>query len=224
MQARAAATPLIEVIPASPGDRGAALGFALGWIAGHNAGLMVWAAADLCLGENGAPHARGLAQFGLDPDRLVLAQTKTASEALWAAEQALSTPCATVLCVTPPGSKPPSLTATRRLLLLAEKNDARCVMLRFDVLAPSAAWSRWRVTAAPSVGAARELGPPRFAVDLERTRAGGAGQSWLLEWNVHDHAFTDAGRVSRKRDRPLDGDLAAKAVDRSAATQWRRAS
>jgi hypothetical protein len=58
----------------------------------------------------------------------------------------------------------------------------------------------WRIQAAPSRAEARELGPPAFAAELARYRAGPAGQTWLIEWNANDRVFVEA---------TLDGDLAA---------------
>src|SRR5688572_21213319 len=63
----AAAAPLSEILPAAPGDRPAATGFALAWasIAQKNTKSILWTASDASLAEEGAPCAEGLAQFGL---------------------------------------------------------------------------------------------------------------------------------------------------------------
>lgn len=217
--------PLTEMAPETPGDRAAALGFALGWIAHGARGLVVWAGSDAFFGETGLPCGAGLAQFGIDPARLILARTKTLQDSLWATEQALTAPLTQVVCAIAPGARAPSLAATRRLLLLAQRNEAQALLLRFEPLSPSAAWARWRIAAAPSVAAARELGPPRFHVRLERVRGAGAGQSWRLEWSLHDRSFRDAERVplTRPGSRPLDGAVAAPALDRPAEARRRRA-
>ena len=193
------ASALIEITPSHCEDGMAAFGFALAWMkAARRDGLMVWAAPEHIFGEYGAPNAEGLAQFGIDPKTLLLVRASNQMQALWAAEQALTLPCAQVLCVIAGGAKSLSLSASRRLFLTAEKSGARGVLLRFDPLAPSAARSRWRVSAAssdnpfdPHSFGSRELGPPAFDVRLERNRASPAGQSWRVDWNAHEHVFRE---------------------------------
>ncbi len=210
----ASSAPLTEILANEPGDSASALGFALAWArAAVCDGPIIWAMPDVSLSEDGAPHVEGLAQFGLEPSRLVLVRTHTQADALWATEQALKIPNALALCVITPAKKGLSLTATRRLLLNAESHNTRCMLLRLDNGGASAAWTRWRIGAASSQGAGRELGRPRFAAQLERNRAGPSHLSWTLEWNAHDHAF-----------HPVDGAVAAAPADRSAAPRRVRAA
>ena len=221
-RAVSADAPLTEIAPAAPGDEAPALGFALAWAQGASKdGLLFWAAPAASFAENGAPHAEGLAQFGVPLDRLLLTRAKTQVDALWAVEQALAIPNACVICTIAPAAKPLSLTATRRLLLLAEKNRARCILLRLDSMGASAAWTRWRISSAPSLGIAREIGAPAFRAHLVRNRAGQAGASWHLEWNAHEHAFIAAERAQKHT---VDGAVAAPSADRAADARWRRAS
>jgi protein ImuA len=188
----AAARPVTEIAPASAGDGAAALGFALGWLcAAQSEGLTLIAVPDETGAEIGAAYPPGLARFGLDTARLIHVRARRLKEALWASEQALGLPRAHVLCLVPQDARL-TLTATRRLHLAAEKSGARCVLLRFDPPSPTAAWTRWSVTGAPSDGAATELGRPRLAVSLTRRRSGQSGRRWLLEWNADEHTFTDA--------------------------------
>ena len=220
----AVARPVTEIVPASASDGAAALGFALGWGGpGTPDGLTLIAGPDFVNVELGSAYPPGLAQFGLDPARLVRVRTRTLKEALWASEQALGLSQARVLCLVPHDARL-TLTATRRLHLAAEKSGARCVLLRFDPLSPSAAWTRWRVAAAPSHGDAGELGRPRFAVSLARRRSGESGQRWLLEWNAHDHAFTDTGRATSVPDGDkVAGLVVAASLHRPAEAYRRRA-
>jgi protein ImuA len=199
--------PLVEVLPARPGDAAAALGFALAWAErACPVGLIVWAMPDMVMAEEGAPYAEGIAQYGLSLDRLLIVRTKTQGEALWAAEQALKLPHALALVTIAPSRKTLSLTVTRRLLLLAEKHGARCVLLHLGAVSASAAWLRWRIGAAPSCGGEnRELGMPAFTAELVRNRAGPAGFTTILHWNAHARVFA-----------ALDGALAAAPADRSA--------
>lgn len=206
----AAPAPLTEIMPASPGDHAAALGFALSWaVAAAKDGVIFWAAAERDFFEDGLPDAEGLAQFGVGLDRLLMARTNCQMDALWAAEQALATPETIVICAISASKKPLNLTATRRLLLTAERHRTRCILLRLDAAGASAAWSRWRISAAPSAGEGRELGAPAFNAHLMRSRAGPSGMSFNLNWDSVNHAF-------RPADPAMDGAVAAAPAGRPA--------
>ena len=207
-----APAPLIEVMPGAHGDHVSALGFALAWaLMASEGGLIFWAAPEEDFFEDGLPNAEGLAQFGMPLDRLLLVRAQSQKDALWATEQALSTPGIVALCAITPSKKGVSLTDTRRLLLMAEHYRTRCLLLRLDAAGSSAARARWRISAAPSQAEEDELGPPSFAVHLARNRAGPHGLSFNLRWSVHDHAF------HLMEDRiTLDGNLAAEAPLRPA--------
>jgi protein ImuA len=192
VRAAAACAPLTEIIPASPGDHAAALGFALAWaVAAAKDGVIFWAAAEQDFFEDGLPNAEGLAQFGVGLGQLLMVRANSQMDALWATEQALTTPETTALCAISPSKKPLNLTATRRLLLTAEKHKTRCILLRLDCAGASAAWSRWNISAAPSEGVGRELGAPAFSAHLARNRAGPCGLNFNLQWDIHSHAFRD---------------------------------
>ena len=210
-QARKAAfqKPLVEAAPASSGDAYAALGFSLGALrAQADDGLLFWIGPAHAFAELGAPCADGLSQFGVDLSRLILVKTQSPGEALWATEQALSLPCAKALTMIAPGRKSLGLAASRRLLLRAEESGAQCLLLRLDPLVPSAAFSRWRIGAAPSQGVSREMGAPAFSVELDKNRAGPAGLSWRVEWNSHEHDFREGKNPARAAERTLDGAVA----------------
>jgi protein ImuA len=201
-----ASQPLHEIGPATPGSEAAALGFALGLAAGLSgeAGL-IWAGEESLFAEEGAPYPPGLAEFGLDPGRLIVVRAAKREETLWVAEQGLSAPGAVVICALGQRGRPLDLKATRRLLLFAERNSSRCFVVR-PLAEASAAWTRWRVSSAPSAAEARELGPPTYHVQLVRNRVGPAGAVFTLEWNAHVRRFDE--RVAR--------DLSAASVDRPA--------
>jgi protein ImuA len=210
VRAAVSPAPLTEIMPASPGDHAAALGFALSWaVAAANDGVIFWAAAERDFFEDGLPDAEGLAQYGVALERLLMARTNSQTDALWAAEQALATPETVVICAISASKKPLSLTATRRLLLTAEKHRTRCILLRLDAAGASGAWSRWQIRAAPSAGEGRELGAPSFNAHLMRSRAGPSGQSFNLTWDSVNHAFLSA-------DAAMDGAVAAAPAGRPA--------
>jgi protein ImuA len=200
--AQMAGQPLHEVGPAAPGAEAAALGFALG-LAANWSGQLFWAGEEGAFAEDGAPYPSGLAQFGLDLSRLIVIRAGKREDALWAAEQSLAARGAVVICTLGARGKPLDLKATRRLLLFAERNGSRCLLVR-PLGDASAAWTRWRVASAPSAAEPGELGPPAFAIELVRSRGSPAGARFILDWNVNVRAFDERG-VAR--------DLSAASVD-----------
>jgi protein ImuA len=206
MAAAMAGQPLHELCPAGPDAEMAALGFSLGLAASWagQAGV-IWAGEEGVFSEDGAPYPPGLVQFGLDPSRLILVRAPKREECLWAAEQALAATGAMVICALGGRGKPLDLKATRRLLLFAERNHSRCLLVR-PLAEASAAWTRWRVSQAPSNAEDSELGPPAYALELLRNRAGPAGARFTIEWNAHARRFDDLARdrSAASEDRPVD--------------------
>lgn len=223
-----AGAPLNEIMPMAPGDHAAALGFALAWsLMASKDSMIFWAAPEQDFFEDGLPNAEGLEQFGLSLDRLIMVRANSREDALWATEQALATPEITALCAIPASKKPLNLTATRRLLLTAEKHKTRCVLLRLDGGGASAAWSRWRISAAPSNGENRELGAPVFAAHIARNRAGPSALSFNLQWDIHRHAFQERQNGDRQRTptaNAVDGAMVAASGDRSVDADQRSAA
>ncbi len=203
-----AGQPLHEFGPSGPGAETAALGFALGLAAtwAGSAGVF-WAGEEGVFAEDGAPYPPGLAQFGLDPDRLIVIRARKREEALWAAEQGLAAPGAVVVCSLAARGKRLDLKATRRLLLFAERNQSRCLLVR-PLEEASAAWTRWRVGPAPSSAQARELGTPAFALELVRSRGAPAGARFIVDWNADVRCFQQRDvardRFAASEDRPAD--------------------
>jgi protein ImuA len=128
-------------------------------------------------------YGHGVAEFGIDPDRLILVQGKSDTDILWAMEEGLrSSGIAAV--VGRPYKIPPI--AGRRLQLAAEENGVPGLLLRpqqktqtgagagrNQSAAPtSAALTRWHVTAAPSITPASGigLGAPKWNLELQRYR------------------------------------------------------
>jgi protein ImuA len=154
---------------------GAATGFAA-VLLGRAGGHVFWIA------EEPDAWPPGLARFGLDPAALVLVRARGA-DALWAMEEALRSPAAAgaLLVLT----RPPDLTAERRLMLAAQTGGGIGLLLRPESgEAPGAALTRWRVASLPGRGAARhDLGDPCWQVELLRCRGGRPG-AWVLSWSV----------------------------------------
>lgn len=186
-----ASQPLHEFCPARPGAQMAAAGFALALAAdwGATPGV-IWAGEEGVFAEDGAPYPVGLRQYGLDPANLIVVRAHKREEAIWAAEQGLRARGAIVICALSERGKPLDLKATRRLLLFAERNGSRCLLVR-PFTEASAAWTRWRVDYAPSNGEPDEIGQPSFALELLRSRAGPAGARFIFDWNADVRSFLE---------------------------------
>ena len=183
---------LHEVAAAAHGDRPAAFGFVLALTAAALAarpGVALFIASRRALADLGALYGHGLAQLGLDVGRLLLIETRSDKDALWALEDTLRS-----------GARPAmvagaiagdlDLTSSRRLNLAAAPPATPLILLRASNAAGvSAAATRWRIATAP---AARDrfgaFASPRWRVALERCRNGRPGH-WLVEWNHVAHRF-----------------------------------
>lgn len=135
----------------------------------------------------------GMARFGLSPADLVLVQAPRPADGLWAMEEALRCPAVAAALLV--AREEPDLTAARRLQLAAEAGGALGLLLRPDsggdeAAGPTAALTRWRVAALPSVGGggAHDLGDPRWALELLRCRGGRPG-AWRAVWRAAAEAL-----------------------------------
>jgi protein ImuA len=135
----------------------------------------------------------GLAAFGFDPRRLVLARVRGKAELLWAMEEGLRSPAlAAVVAETGPiGAK-----AQRRLQLAAETGGVTGFLLREAWGGKEGAFlaTSWRLAGAPG----GENGAVRWRAELVRCRGGNTG-SWLMEWN---HETGDLAVAAAAFDRP----------------------
>jgi protein ImuA len=182
-------------------DRPAAFGFlfaltALGLEA--RSGPAVFVAARRALAEFGAPYGHGLTQLGLDVGQLILVETGSDTDALWALEETLRSGAAATVAGAVAGGL--DLTSSRRLNLAVAAQRTPLVVLRgANAETASAAAARWRIAAAP---AARDrfgaFNHWRWRVALERCRNGRPGD-WLIEWNHVAHRFRV---VEELADRP----------------------
>lgn len=191
---------LHEVIAASPADAAGAAGFALMLVRRAAVlrpdGPAFWAREAGSEVETGRIHLPGLTELGLDPAAMTLVIARNGAALLRATEEIAR--CAgigaAVVELGPSARRHADLTASRRLALAAGKADTVLLVLRPDgTEAPSAAWTRWRVTSAPSVPlAANTPGHVRLDIELLRHRAGPAGRRWRVEWDREQACFSDA--------------------------------
>ncbi len=147
----------------------------------------------------------GLAEFGLDPSKLILIQGKNDTDILWAMEEGLR--CSGVAAIVGQPYKVSPI-AGRRLQLAAEENNIPSLLVRMqnhnknqkNMSSTSAALTRWHVTAAPSITPAigLGLGTPKWNLELQRYRysafnlknqvlkqqkTAGRITSWQVEWS-----------------------------------------
>jgi len=129
------------------------------------------------------PYAPGLVPW-LDPARLLLVTVDREEDLFWVLEEALRTPgIAAVLGE----SRGADLTAARRLSLAAEKNGVPALLLHPRPAPPQGACAtRWRVRPLPSrsTPGLRDLGPPRWRLELRRNRFGAPSAEEIPTWDV----------------------------------------
>lgn len=127
--------------------------------------------------------APGLAQAGLAPERLLVAEAGRDEDVLAVMEEGLRHGA---LAAVVGEIHRAGLTETRRLQLAAEEGGTMALLLKRwrkgDPLAePSSALTRWRIGSVPSAPLpVAGVGPPRWQVELARQR-GGPGFSLILE-------------------------------------------
>jgi len=186
---------LHEAFAADPGDAATASGFAAALAClTAKSGPVVWlreAEAEAA----GRLHGPGLAELGLDPARLVLGIPAAPLDLLRAAADVVR--CSAIAMVVVElwrNPRPLDLTASRRLAVAAEASGVTALLLRIAAQpAPSAAQTRWRVAAAPSLALDADApGRPAFDLDLVRQRGGPEGLRWQVEWNRDTRTFADA--------------------------------
>ncbi len=222
---------LHEIVAATPGDAGAASGFALALaarFARQGCAPIVWVLEDEARAEGGAPHAPGLCEHGMNPDRLIVVGTANGSDSLWAMEEALKCRAVGAVVADLWRTRSYDLTASRRLVLAARANGTTGLLVPAGAAgtAPvlgSAAHTRFEVRAAPGLtvkaagGRVPLPGRAAWSVRLARIRTGpragcdGVGADldrdklWPLAWDHEKAWFCDAlpfPLASHATDRP----------------------
>ena len=177
-----------ELFAAEAEDGPSAAGFAamLTLLATDGGSPVLWLRTDEAERCGERLHGPGLVELGGDADALVLAVAPDTKALLRGAADAARCSGLKTLVVECRGRCPDlDLTASRRLALAAEQSGVTLFLIRLDAEpVPSAADTRWAVSAAPSCALeANAPGAPTFEIELLRRRAGPAGMRWQLEWN-----------------------------------------
>jgi protein ImuA len=205
---------LHEIFPADPSA--AASGFVLG-LAERVRGpkRLLWIRQDFAALEHAEISATGLAEFGIDPAKILLLHAANAEDALRAGADALSCPALGALIVEIPGHpKVLDLVASRRLALGAQNKGVTVFLLRPSAEPePGATETRWRVKSLPSPD--EEWSAPRFEIELTRNRHGELGR-WAMEWCCDERSFKAAAD-----SRPVAAAPAGRALA-AAESAWRR--
>ena len=210
---------LYEIVPAAPGDTGAATAFCAVLAArllarllqertsksgtNSNGRAVLWC-LNPAVTDAGEIYPPALARYGINPSHLVALRTRDDATTLQALEDALMSGAAAAV-IGEVGTA--SLTASRRLQLAAATTGTPAILLRPSsaVDTASAALMRWRIASIPSqprgwADMLDEPGFPCWQAALFRCR-GGAPGDWKVEW----------------RDETGDLSLAASLRDRTAA-------
>lgn len=195
---------LHEIYAAEVGDGAAAAGFtlaaAMGMCGGGMGGArpLLWLRSRRAVGALGVFQGAGWAELGGAPDGGLVGVVGDTMGLLRAAVDGLRCAALGAVVVESWGTmRELDLTASRRFALAAEQSGVPLLLLRVDAEpSPSAARTRWQVSAAPScalpqAGPGDAPGAPCFDVTLLRQRSGPSGQSWRLEWDREKCQFRD---------------------------------
>jgi protein ImuA len=163
-------------------------------------GLIVWCWPFRLAREHGRLYGPGLARLGIDPARLLLVETATPAETLWAMEESMGSGAAAIVvgCL-----DAVALTPARRLALAAGAHRTPALMVTSARTAAMASTSaRWRIATAPSAPHPFDPaapGDPRFALTLERCRGAAVSalsSSSLVEWSYDARCFRVAAGLA----------------------------
>lgn len=182
-----------EILPRTTGDATSASAFCL-MLAARTAGaqgILAWIATDGQLRLGGMPYGPGVAELGMDPDRLFLVTAPDELACLRAAGDAVACAGLAAIIVDIGDARRLDLTASRRLALAAERSGVTVLLLRTGKsLIASAAASRWQIAAASSSPLPGHApGRTSLCVSLIRHRGGAHPFDMMVEWNNDDRHF-----------------------------------
>ncbi len=179
---------------ARPDDHAVASGFALmlALRAGAKGRPILWVREDKVERMSGGLYGPGLIELGADPDDIILVQAPDTLATLRTGADIIGCMGLAAAVIEPFGAaKALDLTASRKLVLAAEKSGIAAFVLRESGTPfASAAATRWQVAGAPSrVLPVEAPGHTALALDLLRHRGGISPFNCVLEWNRDTRAF-----------------------------------
>jgi protein ImuA len=163
--------------------------------------FLLWVRQDFTSQLCGQLSAQGLHDLGLDPNRLLLVQTRNANEALRAASDSLS--CKALGAIVLEVRKQPKaldLVASRKFTLRAGASRVTLFLIRISApdIVPSTAETRWFVSAMRTPEFVEDWGNPLVEASLLRNRHGQTG-TWAMEWSCDARVFREAPQNPRDR-------------------------
>jgi protein ImuA len=163
--------------------------------------FLLWVRQDFTSQLCGQLSPQGLHDLGLDPNRLLLVQTKSANDALRAASDTLS--CKALGAIVLEVRKHPKaldLVASRKFTLRAGASRVTIFLIRISApdIMPSTAETRWFVRAMRTPSFVEDWGNPLFEASLLRNRHGHTG-AWAMEWSCDARVFREAPQDTRDR-------------------------
>jgi protein ImuA len=179
---------LHEVFAAEAGDSSAATAFALmlALRGSHAPAPILWVREERAEKTCGRLCAPGLIDLGANPADFIMIQAADARATLRTGADITRCGAVGAVVIELYGKVPMlDLTASRRLSLAAAKSGVLTLLLRVSAEPqPSAAQTRWQVSAAPSSPcAANAPGNTALMIELLRHRAGLPGFATRIEWN-----------------------------------------
>lgn len=184
---------LHEIVVAEAEEAGSGAGFAA-MLALRAGGAIIWLRTEAAERRSGGLYAPGLVELGVDPAALLLGVVPDDVALLRSAADAARCSGLGALVIESWGNpRALDLTASRRLVLAAERSGVTILLLRIAAEpAPNAADTRWGVSAAPSLAIeANAPGAVMLEIELLRRRAGPAGMRWRVEWDRDQQAFRE---------------------------------
>lgn len=220
---------LHEIFAAHADDAVAANGFALMLALRATVGErpVIWLRSDAAVRRYGRLYGPGIAELGGDPASVIQVLATDDLAVLRAGADSLA--CAgmgTVIIEIRGKARILDLTATRRLALAAARSGVTALLVRAEAEPmPSAAATRWQVTAAPSRALAGNApGYTRLTLRLLRHRSGYPEFTSDMEWNRDKKSFATQVTSQGEATGPaLPRAVPAAATRRPREGQWRLA-
>lgn len=186
---------LHEICGADVEDHPAASGFAL-MLAARASGArpILWLREDRGQRQHGRLYGPGMVELGITPAKIILVTVSDTLSILRAGADILGCAGIGALVIEPLGeARALDLTASRRLVLAAEKSGVAAFILRDRVASfASAAATRWRAASALSVALPGNApGQVALSVELVRHRSGVPPFVLVMEWDREGHVFRE---------------------------------